>query len=49
MKPYPFLCDIPYFFKYLKNSENKHAYIKWADVEIGGVNFNKTTVMFPNY
>ena len=49
MKPYPILCDIPYFFKYLGNKENKHALTKWADVDFGGIHYNKTSIMFPIY
>lgn len=31
-KPYPILCDIPYFLKYLGNDENKHAAVKMGEV-----------------
>ena len=41
--PFPILCDIPYFFKYLKNSENKLPTVKWGEVEFG-YDFNKTLV-----
>lgn len=46
--PYPILCDIPYFLKYLSNNENKHASVKWGDVEVGEF-FNKNCVAFYNY
>lgn len=48
-QPYPILCDIPYFYKYLNNGENKHATTKWGEVDIGGTSFNGTCIMFPNY
>ena len=43
--PYPIICDIPYFYKYLKNTENKHAVVKWGEIELGP-HFNKTAIKF---
>lgn len=46
--PYPIFCDIPYFFKYIDNNENKHATTKFGDVEVGDF-FNKNLVSFFSY
>jgi hypothetical protein len=47
--PLPFINDAIPLLPRFNNGENKQPITKWVEDGLGGVSFNKTTIMFPSY